>query len=501
MKTLHTYVISVYLFLTTIPVLVFGGLGIAREIYLTHNSETERYEQVLSQQQVESRNALLDFDLTEAELVATRVAQLDYIISVKLESFQYAMTMAEIVNSGSKLGETLSYPIYDDHQLIGQLTVIKDRNAFITDIIYNSAPQALVLLSILSITALLFSRTIVSALKRPFMGLQKFAFQITNGDYQTPSRTDSDFVEIAGIFKALETMRAKLKTTITQLKDSEERYSKTYNLTQVCLFVIDIQQRKLVRSNSMFNQILSQIPTEERRGKLDRFLTQLLDHDHTESFHYSLEFNGLLNHYQVNHSPEIQGEIECSALDITQLIEANRLAERQLVTDVLTQVSNRFCFNRFIDRVGKGQVNDVTIMMIDLNGFKTINDTYGHNAGDKVLVDIAHRLNQALEHTYQNIYRLGGDEFVITIEAPFNMNKVQQLAAKIQTTAYIPVQHQNHQLSVSLSIGIEHYSHNKYASIEKSLNNADILMYQAKSDGLGVKFSPALDNTPTLQAE
>lgn len=489
MKTLYSYVIIIYLLLTTIPIFIFGGINIGREIYLEHSAETKRYERVIAQQLLESKKALLNFDLLAAELVATRASQLDYVISVKLESDQYAMTMAEIINSGIRGGDRFEYPIYEDQQQIGLLTVVKDPHAFTGHIISTTLPKASIFLLILGSIALLFSKVVVSTLKRPFTDLQQFAIQITKGDYQTPSKTDSNFVEITAIFNALETMRNQLKEIITKLTDSEERYSRTYNLTQVCLFVINIKHHKIIRSNSKFTELLALIPQNQQTEKLDEFIQLLFACAHTDSFNYSLNIGTEVRYFKVNRSQTTNDEIECSALDITELVNAKQIAESQLITDVLTQVPNRFCFNHFLARANQGEVNEATIMVIDLNGFKKINDTYGHSAGDQLLIEVAQRLSSSLDLENQKLYRLGGDEFVITIESPFNRNQTNLLAKKAQAVTCEPVHYLDHVFSISLSIGIEHFSQNTPVSIEKCLNNADIAMYRAKTQHLGYTYS------------
>ncbi|MEF1171630.1 diguanylate cyclase domain-containing protein [Vibrio sinaloensis] len=490
MKNLYSYVIKNYLLLTTIPFFIFGGLDIANDIYFTHNVENAQYQRVIDQQQTDSKRALLNFDLLEAELVATRISQLDYIVSVTLDSYQYGMKMAEIINSNSTRGVPLYYPIFDDQrQQIGQLIVVKDYSAYYTQVIYNVLPRAIGFLLILCAISLLFSRILTSALKKPFLDLQRFALQIASGDYQTPSKTDSSFVEITNIFRALETMRAKLKESISKLKLSEERYSRTYNLTQVCLFVVNVKHGKIVRSNQKFNQVLERIPQAVRQSALQHFIDELITCASTESFRHSLDVGGKQRYFQINRSDIYNHEIECSALDITELVTAKQTLESQLVTDVLTQVPNRYRFNQLIWRVNNGELNTVTVLMIDLNGFKQINDTYGHAAGDYLLVEIAKRIKQQLKLSTQTVYRLGGDEFVVTVHDSITKDQVQDLAMRIQAACSQPVQYINKSFSVSLSIGVESFNSDIHLDLERCLNNADAAMYLAKTSKTGIVYA------------
>tara|TARA_Y100001960_G_scaffold260333_1_gene280687 strand:- start:530 stop:2026 length:1497 start_codon:yes stop_codon:yes gene_type:complete len=493
MKNLYSYVIKNYLLLTTIPFFFFGGIDIANDIYATHNSESKQYQSVIAQQQTDSKKALLNFDLLEAELVATRISQLDYIVSVTLDSYQYGLKMAEIINSYSANGVPLYYPIFNDQNVqIGQLIVVKDYSAYYTQMVRNILPRIGVFLLILCGVSLLFSRTLTSALKRPFGELQQFALQIASGDYQTPSKTGRNFVEISNIFRALETMRTRLQDTITKLQQSEERYSRTYNLTQVCLFVVNVKHGKIIRSNHQFQQILQQIPVDNQTETLRQFIDLLKTCPSNRSFNYSLRIGNNERHFQVNRSDVYRNEIECSALDITELVIAKQAAESQLVTDALTQIPNRYCFNQFVARANNGEIDSVTVLMIDLNGFKQINDTYGHAAGDHLLIEVATRIKRQLNLTNQAVFRLGGDEFVITISGRVSDEIIHDLAMKIQTACNKPVHYMNKSFTISLSIGIEHFSSHTHLGIEKCLNNADAAMYQAKSSKTGIVYADRL---------
>jgi diguanylate cyclase (GGDEF)-like protein len=492
MKTLHSFIISTYLIATIIPVLLLGGGLVGYDMYQDYQREKAHYAATVARQTLEAKRALINFDLVASELVTTQVAQLNHIMSVRLISDLYGMTMSELMNTTESLAEgTLySYPIISEtHQKLGSLEIIKDETALLSQVISSTLPRALLILAILLGLGFLFSWIIISTLKAPFTQLQRFAFQITHGDYHTQTYSESRFSEISTIFKALEAMRKRLRATIFSLKSSQERYSRTYNLTQVCLFVIDVKRRKLIQSNNQFRQIFKQIPNETLNDITAEFLIRLLECPHTESFNYTLSLGEKKHHFQINRSELIDQEIECSALDITELVNAKQEAERQLITDALTKVPNRFCFNRFIAAVNQGKRRNVTLLMIDLNGFKAINDTYGHAAGDSLLIEMAGRFNSMLDRSWQTIYRLGGDEFIITLEQTYGEERVKALVAKLLTTQDKPIEHQGRHFNASMSIGVSHYQYGDSVGIEKAIIAADIAMYEAKANKLGVAYS------------
>lgn len=479
--------------LTAIPFLFFGGLDIANDISVTNDKINQQYHNVIAQQQTDSQAALLNFDLVEAELVVTRISQLDFIVSATLDSYRYGMQMAQIINSDSSEGVPLYYPIFDDQSVqIGQLIVVRDYSAYDEQMMNTIISRVTVFVLILCGVSLLFSRALTSALQQPFAELQQFALQITKGDYQTPTKSVAYFVEISNIFRALETMRCKLKDSISKLTQSEERYSRTYNLTQVCMFVVNIKHGRVIRSNRQFSHVILQIPNDRQQETLQRFLTQLTEAKSNNSFRYSLPIGNKERHFQVNISDPYQDEIECSALDITELVMAKQAVESQLVTDVLTQIPNRYCFNQFAAKANNGSIADITVLMIDLNGFKKINDTYGHAAGDHLLIEIAARIKHQLRSINQSVFRLGGDEFVVTVEGSFDSEIIQDLATRLKATCAVPIEYKDASFQVSLSIGIEHFSRNNDLCIERCLNTADAAMYHAKSSQTGIVYASDL---------
>ncbi|GAB2647741.1 GGDEF domain-containing protein [Vibrio panuliri] len=491
MKKLSSYIISVFLTLTTIPIALFGGTYIIYDLLHQHEAQTNQYEQVIAQQLLDSKIALTQFDLLQAELVATKISQLDYIVSVKLDSLEYGLTLAEVVNSKAQRDSmtSLHYPINDQEgDVIGQLTVNKDETAFVWNIVKATAPKLFNLTLILVAVSFAFTHTILAALNRPFTDLQIVAFQIANGDYHTPSKTDSKFLEITTLFNALDTMRRQLKSTISRLKDSEEKHARTYNLTQVCLFVINIKQQRIVRANSTFIDVFSPLATPQRKLAMVDFLERLSAKETEDSFNYSIVIGNQTRYFQVNRSQVINNEIECSALDISELMQAKLATELLLKTDSLTQIPNRHCFNLAIHDIEKQTNPDIGVLVMDLNGFKAINDTYGHIAGDVLLVEVARRLKEALMDSPATLYRLGGDEFVILVEQASHPIAINSIIDKVVGVFVRPVLFEQTQFQVSTSIGVAHY-HGQNNNITNTMRLADEAMYKAKTSGVSVAYA------------
>jgi len=152
--------------------------------------------------------------------------------------------------------------------------------------------------------------------------------------------------------------------------------------------------------------------------------------------------------------------------------------------DGLTLLPNRFLFTEFLDqamRKAQRHGKRFAVFFIDLDKFKEINDTYGHDAGDTVLKEIAHRLRGTLRQS-DKIARMGGDEFYVLIEDLQDSLDAVEIAEKLLEEASLPVQFGEHQCVVSASIGIALYPHDG-TTAQTLLRNADHAMYQVKNLG------------------
>ena len=173
----------------------------------------------------------------------------------------------------------------------------------------------------------------------------------------------------------------------------------------------------------------------------------------------------------------------CLFSDITEKEEKdNRL--RYLAThDILTDLHNRDIFYQHTNRSlveAKEKKNLVAVLFLDLDGFKDINDQYGHHAGDALLKLIAQRLRH---HTREedSVARLGGDEFAILLSKVSSENEVKAVAQNILNAIAAPFNLGDFTIQITTSIGISIYSEN--SEIGMLIAEADQAMYKAKREG------------------
>ncbi|MET0962692.1 MAG: GGDEF domain-containing protein [Noviherbaspirillum sp.] len=164
---------------------------------------------------------------------------------------------------------------------------------------------------------------------------------------------------------------------------------------------------------------------------------------------------------------------------------ARRAARFELasMTDSVTGVLNRHGFMNALNERGAAAGQSAgALMLLDLDGFKAVNDACGHAAGDMVLVDTAHRLARCFRAS-DRVARIGGDEFAVLLVDVRDQLQVEQLAVlALAAIADIRIELQP-QLRLSASIGVCMLPHPQADGIQAMLHMADSLMYEAKKSG------------------
>ena len=161
-----------------------------------------------------------------------------------------------------------------------------------------------------------------------------------------------------------------------------------------------------------------------------------------------------------------------TAINQSRHIGTERLLAR---TDELTGLPNR---RRLISELEEFEDKEGSLLLLDLDGFKPINDTYGHEIGDKVLKQVALRFDRALPHN-AFLARLGGDEFGVLIEGLHE--SAIEIALALRATLSYPIHIDNKEIVLGVSIGVA-----KNTGDTDLLLRADTAMYKAKREGLGV---------------
>ena len=183
--------------------------------------------------------------------------------------------------------------------------------------------------------------------------------------------------------------------------------------------------------------------------------------------------------------PDLQAVV-FSLRDIGERVELEQQLSRQAFTDSLTGMPNRAMFRKRLEEavVAAAGERPVTVLLLDLDDFKLVNDNLGHSAGDELLTTIADRL-RAQVRPHDVLARLGGDEFAILL-CDLDPADASNLAERLLATVREPIRLASRDITCSLSIGIASTAGctvDPGSCAEQVLGNADLAMYAAKRAG------------------
>ena len=168
----------------------------------------------------------------------------------------------------------------------------------------------------------------------------------------------------------------------------------------------------------------------------------------------------------------------------TSLREANAELQHLVLHDTLTKLPNRVLLEDRIEQAivhaGRGKVH-CAVLFVDLDRFKIVNDSLGHEAGDQLLKEVAARLRRCIRGS-DVVGRLGGDEFVVLLDRIQNVEAAAETARRVLASLHTPIKIRSHECRVTGSIGIATYP-NDARDAATLMKNADMAMYLAKDEG------------------
>ncbi len=171
--------------------------------------------------------------------------------------------------------------------------------------------------------------------------------------------------------------------------------------------------------------------------------------------------------------------------DISDRKKAEELIHHAAFHDALTGLPNRTLFadrlSMAVERAKRSSSYQFAVLFVDLDRFKIVNDSLGHDMGDQLLVELSKRLTACLR-VVDTIARLGGDEFGILIDGLTNLDEAIEVADRIQNSLKKPFDLNGHEFFTTASMGIA-YSTQNYERPEDILRDADTAMYKAKANG------------------
>ncbi|WP_020410101.1 EAL domain-containing protein [Hahella ganghwensis] len=292
-----------------------------------------------------------------------------------------------------------------------------------------------------------------------------------------------------------------LQTAYHDLKDSERRYRRLMETTPDAILVED--DNGIVYLNTATVKLFGVMDGQQLLGAslLDFVAPGRQDQVQRQLNHSCLDENGqalplIIQLYRADDS-EIDVEIRCIPIsyhgstsrmfvlrDVTEKRRQEALIEFQATHDPLTGLPNRSLFyGRVTQAINHSQRSGekLAVMFIDLDKFKLINDTLGHNAGDELLRIMSTRLKECTRDC-DTLARIGGDEFVLLVDQAGSEAALTHLASRLIEAVSVPVSLLGYTHAISCSVGISTYPDDG-DSVELLLKRADIAMYRAKDAG------------------
>lgn len=304
-------------------------------------------------------------------------------------------------------------------------------------------------------------------------------------------------------------------TDITELKESEKEISRlsneyeiVFNGTQDAMSLIRVLKNgefRFIRNNLshqkktglLLQQFKDKTPQElfgkEKGDLVARNYQKCVDNRKSITYEETVTLNGETRIWATKVTPIMEGDdvthLVISSDDITERKNLEATLQAYANHDALTGLPNRRLFFERLDQiVEESRKNDkkFAILYIDLDGFKAINDTYGHEVGDGVLIAVGNRLSKLIRKT-DVVARLGGDEFAIAILDIEELGIAEHRAQKILETLKETIVVNTLMCTIDSSIGIAIFP-DAGADGETLLRNADSAMYEVKkkrSGGIG----------------
>lgn len=292
----------------------------------------------------------------------------------------------------------------------------------------------------------------------------------------------------------------KMEKKMMRLADE---YQDIFNGTQDAMFLMEVLGDSKFRfiSSNWAHQKKTKLIIEDFAGKtpeelLGEELGNIVSDNYQKcviskksiSYEEKLDLPGGELYWMTTLTPIIEDDevikIIASATDITEIKKLELELEKQANYDKLTRLPNRRLFFERLERLIVESERDHTqfaLLFIDLDGFKDINDKYGHEAGDEVLITVGQRIQKCIRKS-DTAARMGGDEYSALLRNPKDKKAISNIVHKIHKALQEVIHIGDHECYVNSSIGIAIYPDNGTDS-KTLLRNADSAMYEVKRNG------------------
>ncbi|MFC0351034.1 sensor domain-containing diguanylate cyclase [Undibacterium danionis] len=505
--------------------LFIGGIFAAFTYYWEANTEQElvknRMHTLLSTVESTVSIACYLFDANLAKEVAQGLLKNEDVASVKIYSEQQTLTELHknkrvqdhgLLRLGDKSKLFIQRPIYspfNPKEAVCQIELLPDL-AFIRGQINNKASVTtylLLLQALIMAGAVVF--VVMFLITRPIKTISDRLHHLppdANASLPLPAGNERD--EIGQLVRDVNTLFSKLFNLLEDERElriqhqiGEKKFQAIFENSETGIFLLK-SNGEVISSNPAYSRLfairLDAEPTQIKHSLLNNLsdyalrLQGMLENatyaEQIASEDFLIEVGAPKQKKWINLvlSAVENGVLQGLVNDITERKQIEESVTQLAVTDHLTGIANRLGFEKAMARIHfemhGGLLGSFYLLMIDLDGFKEVNDQFGHDVGDKVLCHFSQLLSKIVRKS-DFIARVGGDEFIVILKDIDQLDKLKSIADKIVSSAAQSMSFENADtIHIGASVGITlcstpDFDHNELMS------QADEAMYQAKKSG------------------
>lgn len=412
-----------------------------------------------------------------------------------------AMDTSEVYRQANHLGVTRKLSDSGQHIGIVQIVASTDR---INQTIAKALFSSLIALSIILALAFVLMRRLISSALGPLTNLHDIALTISKDPFSKLRARKSRNDEVGRLVGVFNKMLDTLDRENNALLKSESRFRILAQHSPVGIYQLDAE-RQFIYTNQKWRDLTGLQGDQDRK----QYLGLIEEHDRE---HYRGLFDTVYRtheaqvvEYQIKcpstgrklnlleHISPVLGHIEDeitvegfigSLLDISDLKNAQMELESLAFYDPLTNLPNRRYFRdqlHYILAAAQHEKSAIAVLMLDLDNFKKVNDTMGHDAGDELLSALSERFKGAISK-HDVVARMGGDEFMMLLRDVSSQEDIQGIAERILAVVRQPIRVREYDIEVSASIGVSAYPDDANTA-EELMRNADLALYLSKDSG------------------
>ncbi|MBX3630349.1 MAG: diguanylate cyclase [Nitrosomonas sp.] len=463
-------------------------------------------------------SAYLDNDELAREVIDG--LQKNDVVSAAILTSRTGMEVASASAVSLDTSDSLFFSLYNPFEAsdwVGVLQIQLNKALLYQSVMNSALEQMLILLVLIIIVATLVLVMMRRVLTTPIQSIADNLHKITPGEEgQLSCPKGHENNDIGNLVADINKLLMSTHDTIvqerqlrSQVETMEKHFRLIFERASAGIFLLDWNLH-LRSSNKAFQKIIGIAEIERRLDKKNIYLPELFTNpcqvhellDDILETHKSVacdlqlettcngEERWLHCLFSAVHNDQSKNEadtlIEGLVIDVTERTFQMERVLYESEHDPLTQLFNRRAGNQLLDIMlvnAKKNSEQLVLLLIDLDGFKEVNDNFGHKVGDKVLIEVASRL-KATVRKEDILIRLGGDEFVIAFNVTGEGRSeidhfVENLLNRFKTDIQLK---DNNSITIGSSIGIAVYPHDG-ETIGTLMANADSAMYLAKKEG------------------